>query len=370
MQTAGNGSVRKSLFSPQNHDFRREIVKLAFVFALLFTVGGIFFINPTLSTPTLLSIVMTILISPFVTFFERQGISRLWSILLMFLIIALAFASGGVWITNTIMEEWDSFQAKVPVLFEKTVERVEQIEVAYQMKYPFLDSIHPAESLVTWGKSTGTWFITKTPGILGDLLTWLLIMPILTFVMLRDGRAIRKRFFELVPNRFFESTFMVSSRITASLADYIRAKLFEAMLVGTLTVAGLTAVGAPYAVVFGIIAGVTNIIPYAGPLMGAAPGVLVAMFDPSAAEILWPIVIVYASVNMIDLFFIFPVVVAKLVDLHPILLLTAVILGEQYYGLIGMLISIPIATTLKIIVQEMYFVVYQPAQSRVDFDVA
>jgi len=74
-------------------------------------------------------------------------------------------------------------------------------------------------------------------------------------------------------------------------------------------------------------------------------------------------ILVYLVANMTDLAFIFPILVAKLVNLHPIILIVAVIIGQNYYGLVGMLISIPIAAVIKIIVQEIYSAVYHPIQS-------
>ncbi|MGZ3699188.1 MAG: AI-2E family transporter, partial [Bdellovibrionota bacterium] len=160
------------------------------------------------------------------------------------------------------------------------------------------------------------------------------------------------------------SFFIVSNEIADSISDYLRAKLVEATLVGVLTLGGMLIIGAPYAAVLAVFAGITNIIPYVGPLMGAVPGVLIASFDSTHPHLVWPVVIVYAAANIIDTFVIFPVVVAKLVNLHPLILIAVVAVGQTYYGLVGMLISIPIATAVKVMVGEIYSAVYEQRSSR------
>jgi putative permease len=190
------------------------------------------------------------------------------------------------------------------------------------------------------------------------------LVPPLTFVMLNEGRSLRQRFFQLVPNRFFESFFLVSHQITAAISDYLRAKLVEALLVGVMTTAGLLLIDAPYALVLGIVAGITNIIPYAGPVLGLVPALLAVLFDHSGQGLLWPVLIVYVVANVIDTVVIFPLVVAKLVNLHPFLLIAVVAIGQRYYGLVGMLVSTPIATACKVILTEIHTAIYEQRPSR------
>jgi putative permease len=89
------------------------------------------------------------------------------------------------------------------------------------------------------------------------------------------------------------------------------------------------------------------------------PALLVALFDHSGQNLMFPVSIVYITANVIDTVVIFPIVVAKLVNLHPILLIAVVAIGQEYYGLTGMLVSIPIASAFKVIIGELYFALYE-----------
>ncbi|HUP57199.1 MAG TPA: AI-2E family transporter, partial [Bdellovibrionota bacterium] len=325
---------------------RADLLKLACLTLVLVAPAVVLWFAPELTTPALISVASTLILAPLVNVLERRGMSRATAILAVFSVLTAVAGVGGYWVASSVSSEWDSLQTKAPAYFNATVEKLRVIEATWKEKYPALQTFNPTDSLVAHGRDSGAWVVRHSPAMMGSLAMVFFIAPFLTFVLLKDGRSIRKRIFELVPNRFFESSFMVSSRIITSLSDYIQAKLVEALIVGLLTWAGLAIVGAPYALVLGIISGVTNIVPYLGPVFGLVPAVLVVAFDPTYASLFWPVIIVYTAANLIDNVLIFPVLVAKLVNLHPLVLIVAVMIGGQYYGMIGMLVSIPVATAL------------------------
>lgn len=345
-------------------NLRRDILKLLCVLIVISGAVGLFLVNPALSTPTLLSIVVSMLLSPWVAALERRGYPRALSITILFLLGGFVMAAGGFAALRSVDTEWASFKANAPVYFQSSIQKLRELEISAKERFPFLSSAHPTDALVEWGRDTGKWFVTNGPKLMGDLISWMFLVPILTFVMLNDGRMMRRRVFQLVPNRFFETTFLMTHAISTALSDYLRAKLVEALLVGVMTTIGLAIVGAPYSIVLGVVAGVTNIIPYAGPVIGAVPGIMIVMLDPSHSHLVWPVTLVYSIANIIDMVVIFPVIVAKLVNLHPLLLIAVVIVGQQYYGLIGMLISIPIATAVKVVLIEIYSAVYEQKGAR------
>jgi putative permease len=342
---------------------RQDLVKLAFLTISIVGIAAIFAVNPALSTPTFVAVVFSMLFSPWVAAIERRGISRVLSITIIFAGIALVLGVLGFWAAS-FQEEWLSFKEKAPEHFQAAIQGLRRFEESLKGRYSFLSGVQPTDSLLKWGESTGSWFAENGASMVASILTWILIVPPLTFVLLNEGRAIRQRFFHLVPNRFFESFFLVSNEITTAISDYLRAKLVEALLVGLMTTVGLVIVGSPFAIVLGVAAGLTNIIPYVGPLMGAAPALLISLFDTTGQGKLVPVLMVYLIANVIDTIVIFPLVVAKLVNLHPLLLIAVVAIGQQYYGLIGMLISIPIATACKVIIGEVYSAIYQTRSVR------
>lgn len=233
--------------------------------------------------------------------------------------------------------------------------------------HPFLGSMHPTQSLLTWGSRTGEWFVDHGPTVMSHFLSWLFIVPLLTFVFLNEGPVFRRQFYHLVPNRYFESFFLITTDIFHGISDYLRAKLLEAFLVGLIATMGLSAVGAPYALVLGFLIGITNIIPYLGPFFGAIPAVIISSLDGGDPHLVYSVAAVLVVTNIIDMTLIFPLIVAKLVKLHPLVLVIAVAIGQRYYGFVGMLLSIPVATALKVVLQEIYYAVYERRPSEMSF---
>lgn len=342
---------------------KNDKLKLTFLISSILMSFGVFFISPTLSTPMLISVLFTMLVSPWVSALERRNLSRNYSIFIIFSVFGLALFTGGFWVTKTSIRQWDTFKEKAPRYFTTSVDRMKEFETELKAKYEVLNEFNPTDQFLEWGEQTGQWFLVNGPKLIGDILTWLLLVPFITYVLLKEGRNIRKIVFDLVPNRFFETTVMISTQITKSLSDYIRAKLIEAFLLGLMTYVGLVLIDAPYALVLAVFAGVTNILPYLGPIMGAVPGILITLSDPTYSQLLLPIVLVYSITNIVDMTLIFPIFVAKLVNLHPLILIAAVVIGQKYYGLVGMLLSIPIAAAIKVFIQETYQVIYQPLKN-------
>lgn len=346
------------------------MLKLGCLFGAILGIAAIFILSPSLSAPTLLAIVLAILVSPGVAAMERQGYSRVMAIsgiLLALLIITGVICAWGV---QAGLSEWSKFEERVPEYFQSSMIKLRALETQFKAQYSFLESSHPTDSLLAWGSKTGQWFVIHGPGVMSRLIGWVFIVPPLAFILLNEGPTMRRRFYQLVPNRYFESFFLISTDIFRGISDYLRAKLLEAILVGVLTTLGLLVIQAPYAIVLGILAGVTNIIPYLGPFIGAIPAVIISSFDSPDGSIVLPVAIVFIVINLVDMLLIFPLVVAKLVNLHPLILIAAVGIGQKYYGLVGMLISIPVATALKVVLQELYSAVYEyrsgPSQEIMD----
>jgi putative permease len=247
--------------------------------------------------PLVLSTVFTLLLSPIVHAMQRAGYPKTASIGILFLTIGTIGVFASIAISQTLISQWDGLSRDTPRYIEQSTQKLISLERTFKSRYPVLQNITLVDSLIRFGKETVLWSVQNIPSIVGEFLTWIFLVPIFVFVFLKDGDYFRKQIYQLVPNRYFESTFMITSKVIDSTSDYVRAKLIEALLVGVLTGFGLWVLGAPYSLVLGVVAGVTNIVPYVGPVLGAVPGVVMALADPSFSAFLWPSVMVYVLVN-------------------------------------------------------------------------
>jgi predicted PurR-regulated permease PerM len=131
------------------------------------------------------------------------------------------------------------------------------------------------------------------------------------------------------------------------LSQFIRGVCLDAVIIAVLSSIALSICGLKYAVIIGIFAGICNVIPYFGPIMGMIPAFVVGFLNGGIVAGIIPVVALFI-VQQIDSNFIYPKVVGSSTGLHPVIVLLAVVVGGVYGGIIGMLIAVPAASILKL----------------------
>jgi putative permease len=336
----------------------RETLQVVFLLLLVSGVVSIFFFTPSLRPASLLTLITVLFLGPPVRMLHHRGVPKWASILGIYLLLTLAFLLGVNQLIQTLKLQWANLIEVLPALVAAALDRLAGLETRLQdalnidLNYGLKGRI--SES----GMRFREWAITHLPSILGDLASAMMLAPVFSFFILKDGSNMRSQFEKLIPEGYSKNAITVIDKISASIGQFLRAKMIEALLVGSLVYLGLKLIGAPFGGVFAVIAGVTNVIPYLGPVLGVIPPALVlGLQDPPAN--LFPMMMVFLIANAIDMILIFPVFVARLVNLSPLSLLASVAVGQELYGVIGMLIAVPLASALKIIVKELIGILYQ-----------
>lgn len=327
---------------------------------LLFFLGALLllFLCLTLVKNLLVSFLLAFvgyyLMAPFVDVFERRGLSRSLATLLPFLVITLAVVITAQLFLPLLLKQFGSLKGDLPRYIEGTQRLLHTAETG-------LNDLVPASSLegiseqiqnkvVQWAKD----IFDGLPEHISNSLTVLFLAPFLAFFMLIDGRDWVRQLLALVPNQFFELVLNLHHQISTQMGGFIRARLLESLIVGLLVALGLVIIGFPYALVLAVIAAVLNLIPYIGPIIGALPAFLIALVnDGGSSAYLW-LTVIYVGAQIIDTIVIVPFLVAKIVNLHPVTVVLAVLVGSQMMGVLGMVISIPVASMLKVTLGAIY----------------
>ena len=131
-------------------------------------------------------------------------------------------------------------------------------------------------------------------------------------------------------------------------SKFIRGQLLEAVFVGILSSIALTIVGIDYAIVIGVIAGICNMIPYVGPIVGTVLAAIMGLLSGRPIKIIYAI-IAMLIVQQIDNNLLAPKIVGESVGLHAVFTMLAIIIGGNAFGLIGMLIAVPLAASFRIL---------------------
>jgi len=185
-----------------------------------------------------------------------------------------------------------------------------------------------------------------------NLLVTAAMIPFLAFFLVRDSRRLKREMLAVVPNRFFEFTLNLLHRMDLQLGSYLRGQVVESALVGVLAAGALAALRIDSFLFLGAFVGLSNLVPYVGPLAGAVPPVLVALMQFDDPTVALYVAAALTVVQIIDNNILKLVVVSKTVDLQPLTIVVAVLVGGQVFGVLGMVLSIPVAGFLKVAAHE------------------
>ena len=173
---------------------------------------------------------------------------------------------------------------------------------------------------------------------------WLILIPILSFFLLKDADSFRRSALQMLPSgrwrwrgdEFFQD-------VNSALAAYIRAQLTACLLIGTVCTLGFIALGVPFPLVLGVIAGMLEFIPLVGPVVVAGIALLVTTFSPdtSSYSALW-VLLFLGVLRIVHDYVIYPKLVGQGVHLHPLAVILAILTGHELAGVAGIFLSIPV----------------------------
>ena len=184
----------------------------------------------------------------------------------------------------------------------------------------------------------------------------LFLVPLITFFLLRDYRNMRNRIIGWLPNSAFELGWLIYHAVARQLQQYLRGVMMQSGIVAAFASLGFYIGGVDMALLFGVLTGLFNLIPYVGPPLAMIPPILVTLGAPeidSMALISIPIVVLAAQ--LLDNLVIVPTLIANTVNLHPLVVLLGIIIFGAVFGFVGMLIAIPAMAVSKIVFTSLVF---------------
>ena len=306
--------------------------------------------------PILWAVIFTYLLNPIVHLMDRKGISRLWSVVILYTVIIAVITLLSITITPKIIKE---ARHLVELLPKYTNEANEYIYRLYE-KIEQLDNLSPQmaairvpieEYLIGVQYRIIDYVNNTTRGVFGIFshVVNIVLIPIYAFYFLKDTDYFKKKLTMVIPKVYRQDLIHIFKDIDKLLGKFIRGQLIVAACVGILNTLALLIIKVNFAFLIGMIAGISNIIPYIGPIIGAIPAVIIALLDePSKA--IW-VIIAFTIIQQIESAILSPKIVGESVGLHPIVIIITLIVGNHLYGVIGMLFGIPIVASIKIVLK-------------------
>lgn len=181
-----------------------------------------------------------------------------------------------------------------------------------------------------------------------DVLIILALGPVLAFYLLVDLPGFKERARLLVPKRARPEVVHVVSQVARVVGGFVRGQLLVALIVGVLSSVGLALLGVPFWLLIGLIAGFLNVIPFIGPFAGGFLAAVVSLVFRDMGTALWSVVM-FTAVQQFDNHVISPNILKSRVQLNPVFILLALLLGGSIGGFFGLLVAVPVAAALRVV---------------------
>jgi predicted PurR-regulated permease PerM len=303
-----------------------------------------------------LSILLAFIFAPFVSLIEGKSFNRLTSTFLVFGIFGFViYLSLSVIIPKLIFQMNQLVGVLQGFSFD---EEIKALEVSLIHYLPFLEPGSITTRIESFFSSQLSLAISSISGVLSSIVSViavLVIVPFITFFLLKDNRRILQGILHTIPNKYFEISYYVLKKVTLQLGLFVRAWIFDATFVGVMMGFGFYIIGVPNALPLGLISGLGHLIPYFGPVIGGIPAIIVSIVQYGNLSQVPLILLVVLITYAFDNGFVQPYVFGKSVDMHPIVIILLIISGGTIFGLLGMLLAVPVATVIKTFSKEIYF---------------
>lgn len=335
----------------------------------------------TLIKPLLIAIVIAYLLHPLTKAIEnflktnslfkikKQSVRRILSIVCSYLFIlgiliallwGIYFMIGGQLSNNTTISK---IIDEITIYINTNSFSTSTIQDTLQnLNVPFINSIEPyIIQLVT---SIQKYIITNLGAMssnimaIGSGIATFFVAFIISIYILKDYEYFLELWMKLY-KLIFRNSFIghklsyVFNIVNDVFSKFIRGQLLEAFCVGTLSAVALSIFNIDYAIVIGIIAGICNMIPYVGPLVGTVLAAIMGLLSGRPIKVLYAI-IAMLMVQQIDNNFLAPKIVGESVGLHAVFTMMAILIGGNVGGLLGMLLAVPIAASIRVIFNNWY----------------
>lgn len=307
--------------------------------------------------PFVTGIIIGYLLDPFASRFEKWGLNRTFATFLVLFLTAIILLPALALLIGVIDEQLSRFIAVIPQYIASFLKKIEPFINELHERFP---SMEP-DKIREYMRNNMTNNLKIIGGVLRgivtggfaifNLISLLLITPVVTFYMLRDWDVFIAKVDSLLPRGSKKSIREQARQIDRTLAGFIRGQLSVCVILGTYYSLGLYFVGLDLGLLVGFIAGIISFIPYVGSIVGflLSLGIAFAQFD-SLMPIL-QVVLVFATGQFLEGNFLTPKLVGENVGLHPVWVMFALLSGGVLLGFLGLMIAVPLAAVIGVLLR-------------------
>ncbi|TAA72759.1 AI-2E family transporter [Planococcus salinarum] len=346
------------------------LIALVLIGAVIFLFREVSFIfNPlsvfmkTVVLPVTLAMIFYYLLRPVLRLLERFRIKRIWGILIIFLGVIGLITLVTFLILPFLREQFQMLIDEFPQYFNQLL-----MDVDVFLRSSFLGSYYTGSNfdidqlmdtlpanLAGILQDTITSIVTGITGFLSTITSFILsivIVPFILFYLLKDGEKLPEYILKLLPPRFRDETREVFGEADQQLSAYIQGQLIVAFLIGVMVYIGFLIIGMDYALLLGVLAMFTSVVPYIGPAIAITPAVIIALV--TSPFMLVKLAIVWTVVQVVEGNVISPQVMGKTLYIHPVTIIFVLLTAGSLFGVAGVILGIPAYAILRVLVTHIF----------------
>lgn len=326
---------------------------LSFIFLVSLSVLLIWLLNPVI-IPILVSLVLYVCLSPVHLWLTNRGWrADLSALFILLSLLFIAMVPGSIMFIS-LSEQMAVWQSKASIAGESLntlLSDASKLLAQWQLNIEVEQLKHNIMSAFSSGDQT---LLQSVSNMVVGVSTSLLLVPFITFFLLRDFDSLKNRLLNSLPNRYFELGWLIYFKVADQTEGYVRAVLIQQSILATVAAIGFWLTGFESPVILGVIAGILGLIPYLGPALALIPPFyLVLATQPVNYDAMYAAIAVIGVAYIIDNLFVIPLIVARFANLHPLIALLSIIIFGNFFGILGMMAAIPLMAISNIILSQL-----------------
>ncbi len=317
--------------------------------------------------PGVLAIIGYYLLRPLLGLLERWRIPRVWGILILYIAVIGVITLLVVLVYPFLRDQFANLAQDFPVYFmslaQKTVDYITNSrfneyldsigfnydQVVKNFTTDMFETVKDTVSNLAQGVATGiTGFLSTLTGIILSLVT----VPFILFYLLKDGKKLPKFMLKIFPPRMRNEVQGILQDMDKQISSYIQGQILVSMCIGAMVTIGFLIIGMKYALLLGILAMITSVVPYLGPVIAITPAVIIALVQ--SPFMLIKLAVVWTVVQLIEGKFISPQIMGKSLSIHPITIIFVLLTAGSLFGVPGVILGIPGYAIFKVLVTHLF----------------
>jgi len=307
-------------------------------------------------TPLILAALLSILLNPLVVMLEGRGLNRTGAVALVMGIITLLMIWLMIFLAPVISREFKTIGQAIKNETPATL--MVKLKTLLNKHLPLLKNPEINDQIMTKIEKSIYAMLNRSIQLIPTILPLaisLFLIPFMTFFLLKDGRRMKKSFIQSLPNRYFEMTISLLHKIEGQLGSYIRGQMLVSLCIGILSIMALAILGVPYFLIIGAMAGLANMIPYFGPIVGAVPAIILNVIDKGSLNAALVVILAFVLIRLIDDSLVSPNILGRSLEIHPLLVIIVIFIGGEMFGIMGLLLCIPVTGIIKVTIEELHW---------------